>query len=383
MFFMKPSRLYFDYNATTPLAESVRDEIMRALELKNPSSSHSDGRAAAKEMAQARSKIANLIGCHPDEIIFTSGATEANNLAVGGLWESRPNETIDTIVTTSVEHDCVLRPLVRLQSKGAKVIKLKVDEKGELDLNEARKMITRQTLFVSAMLANNETGIVFPVHELAEIAHASGALLHVDAACGMGKLPFNFAKSNADLLSFSAHKFYGPKGIGALVIRKGVYLTPQILGGTHELGRRAGTENVSGILGLARALEFALEDLDTENSRLKALRDKLVASLKKIDSGLNVFENPNAQLAGTVNLSFPGLSGQLLLTSLDLEGVSVSHGSACHSGALTASRILLEMGVDKKLAEGAVRISFGRLTRDSDIDELIKIFKKVVPRIKS
>ncbi len=374
-------QLYFDYNATTPLAPQVKEILIESLsaDYKNPSSAHREGRLAKRKIDESREKIAFLLGCQEEEIVFTSGATEGNNAVLHLVGEQNKRKTI---VTTETEHDSVLKPLEFLKTKGFQVKTVYVNSKGETDLNEWKKLIDDQTALVSLMAVNNETGFIFPVQEVAEIAHNKGALFHTDSACAVGKIPLSFSQIDADFLTLSACKCYGPKGMGALIIKKGAPFIPWFKGGAHERGRRAGTLNVSGIAGLALALDFSLSDLKQETERQKRLRDKLKTGLKNIDRNV-IFHESDHQLPGTLHLAFPGLLGHTLLANLDLEGVSASFGSACQSGSLEVSRVLLAMGVDEKEAAGSIRLSFGRMTTEGEIEDLLKVFETVLRRMQT
>lgn len=377
-------RIYLDYNASTPLAPAVKKVLSQAIEnsYKNPSSLHHEGQVARARVEEARSMIAGLLGAEDQEVCFTSGATEAHNFLFQSLWARRPKGR-DKIITTAVEHDSVIKPLEYLQVQGAELCILSVNGRGELDSQEIAKVLDERTLCVSTMLANNETGIIFPVQELAGLAHAQGALFHTDVACAVGKIPLHFKTLGADFLSFSGQKFYAPQGIGALVINKKVpTLQPDLLGGPQERGRRAGTENVLGILALEQALAFVCDGMEVENRRLLDLRTRFKNGIKTIDSAAIFYENPAHQLAGTLNVYFPGIKGRLLVTRLDLEGVAASFGSACHAGVVEASRVLLNMGVPRGAAEGAIRLSFGRMTTSSEIDSALQILTKVVKELK-
>lgn len=378
------SRLYFDYNATTPLAPSVREALWVVLrdDMKNPSSVHAEGRQAKKIMEESREKFAREMDCLPDEIVFTGGATEANNAVFESVWETRPADR-NKIVTTLIEHDSVVKPLERLQKKGAVVETVTVNRQGEIDLAEFRSKIDSGTLLVSVMAANNETGVLFPIQKLSAIAHEQGAIFHTDAACAVGKTAVYFGEIDADFLTLAAHKFYGPKGVGALLVQKRAKFKPVFLGGLQETGYRAGTENLACIVGMAAALSFSTAGLDEENHRLCRLRKRLKERLWHIDPSVVFHENQSAQLPGTLNAAFSGLSGQTLLANLDLEGVAASHGSACQSGSLEISRILLAMGIPGEEVASSIRLSFGRMTTEEEVNGLLEIMKRVIGRMRN
>ncbi|MBI4411594.1 MAG: cysteine desulfurase [Deltaproteobacteria bacterium] len=381
-------RLYFDYNATTPLAPSVRQALQVALErnIKNPSSVHAEGREAKRLLDDCRRKTSGLLGCLPEEVCFLSGATEANNTVISSVWESRSQDRKSQgrskIVTLLVEHDSIVRSLEQFQKKGATVEVVGVNRYGDLDQEALERAVDERTLLVALMASNNETGIQFPVEKVCHLAHERGALFHTDVACTVGKAPFDFGRCGADFASLSAHKFYGPKGIGALLIRRGTKFSPVLVGGAQEFSRRAGTENLFGILGLSEALDFSLHGLERENERLTSLRRWLKEELLRLYEWVVFHEHPTRQLPGALNVAFPGFSGQTLLANLDLEGVAASHGSACQSGSLEVSRVLLAMGIPEEEALGSIRLSFGRMTTEGEVQELLEIMKRVLRRMK-
>lgn len=381
------NRLYFDYNATTPLAPIVKECLAQLVneDLKNPSSIHWEGQVARNKIQEARSQIASLLSCDTNELCFTSGATEAHNILFNALWENRPSHR-NKIITSSAEHDSVIKPLRGLQEKGAVLEVIPVNRFGEIDWKKYYDAIDEETLFVSIMAANNETGILFPVQELSNSAHQFGALFHTDAGCALGKIPFDFKKCGVDFASFSGHKFYAPKGIGGLVMRQGTDLPSLVLGGPQERGVRAGTENISGCLAMAVALNYACENLKEETNRLQKLRHQIIDGLSGLDSSIIVHENSEAsaesQLSGTLNIAFPYLDGQTLLAHLDLEGVAASHGSACHSGSQEISRVLLSMDIPEPEAKSSIRLSFGKMTTEEEVGQLLGVFEKVLGKMR-
>lgn len=371
------SRLYFDYNATTPVPPQVSEALLHALkqDWKNPSSVHQEGREARKVLEGARNRMAVCLGCLESEIILTSGATESNNAILSSVWEGR--EGRNRIIATAVEHESLLNPLKSLAKKGAEIHFLSVNQKGELNAAELEEVLNEKTLFLSVMMANNETGILFPVRQLAEKAHQKGILVHTDASCAGGKIPLSFKELGVDFLSLSGHKFYAPKGAGLLLAKEGLDFYPYLGGGPQEKGKRAGTENILGALGMEAGLDFALKDLDVENARLLHLRERL-SGLRKKDERIVFHESAVNQLPGTLNVAFPGNKGQTLLARLDLEGVCVSYGAACSSGSLEVSRVLLEMGIPEEEAAASLRISFGRMTTEEEVERLLKVFEKIM-----
>lgn len=371
--------LYFDTNATTPMPPVVQKAMKEALEagFGNPSSAHASGRAARAAVDGARVRVAAHLGCEAEEVVFTSGATEAHNALFHSLWKGRFKDR-NHIATTTVEHDSVIKPVRSLEAQGAIAHWLKVSPQGEIDSAQLSAILSDKLLFASVMLANNETGMVFPIQSIAAAVKKTGAFFHTDAACVIGKQPVSFKELGVDYLSLSGHKFYGPKGVGALIVRRGAPLEPYLEGGSQERGLRAGTVNVEGILGLAAGLDYALEGAHAEARRLSDLRERLKAGLKQISPQIEFHEKPGAQLPGTLNAAFPQMNSRTLLARLDLEGIAASAGSACHSGALEVSRVLLEMGFPESEAASSIRLSFGKTNPDADIDRLLAVFQKIL-----
>lgn len=373
-------RFYFDNNANTPLAPAARDAWICAIEqgINNPSCLHAEGREARRQLDQVRLQVASGLDCLPEEIYFSSGATEANNVLLNSVWEKRvPGR--NKIISSSVEHDSLFKPLMRLAEKGAEIIWIKTDAQGRLDEEGLMKALDARTLLVTLMAANNETGICFPIAKWAPQIRASGAFFHTDAACAVGKMPLSFRKLGVDFLSLSANKFYGPKGVGALLIHRGLEWEPTFLGGNQERGRRAGTENVEGITALGAALNFSLEGHEEENTRQWRLRRQIQEGLKQIKPDVIFHEGPEeAQLPGTLNVAFPGQRGEVLLARLDLEGVAASMGSACQSGVLKVSRVLLAMGIEEEEVDSSIRFSFGRMTTEADVEGLLGVLKRIL-----
>jgi len=369
---------YFDYNATTPVCPPALQALIDLSDLANSSSVHAAGRKAHALSDQARESFCKGIHCRSDELIVTAHGTEANNTVLFGLWNllgSKKNK----IIISAVEHDSVLKPALELQKRGAILLQMPVSKSGQVDLEWLDKNLDSQTLLVSVMLANNETGMIFPVREIAKRVHAQGALFHTDAACAVGKMSINFKDLEVDYLTFSAHKFYAPKGIGGLVIKKGSPYEPLLWGGGHERGRRAGTEDVARVFAMEKALQFSLNDFENEQQRLHLIRQKIISGIRSFFPTLKVHESSDGnQLSTTLNLAFPGQSGLSLLAALDLEGIQASFGSACHSGAMEVSRVLLSMGVLEEEAASSIRISFGRMTTEADVEDLLRAMRKVL-----
>jgi cysteine desulfurase len=373
--------VYLDNNATTMTAPEVV-EAMRAhwAELYgNPSSVHHFGGQIRKDVNRAREQVAALLGASTDEIVFTSGGSEANNQAIRGTLEAMAGRKRH-IITTRVEHPAVRGVFHYLEKQGYRLTEIPVNRDGDLDLAFLEQSITPDTGLVSVMWANNETGVVFPIDKIAEMVKARGAVFHTDAVQAAGKLPIDMRKVPIDLLTISAHKLHGPKGIGALYIRKGTKLTPLIIGGHQEGGKRAGTENVTGIVGMGRAAELALEHLGEETERVRGLRDKLEKGLLANCQGAVV--NGKHRLPNTLNISFEFIEGESILIMLDDLGISASSGSACTSGSLEPSHVLRAMGIPFTLAHGSIRFSLSRFNTGPEIDYVVENMPAIVDRLR-
>ncbi len=382
-------KVYLDYNATTPIDPRVLEEMMPYLteNFGNPSSIHSFGRAGKEALDKAREQVSQLLCASPKEIVFTSGGSESANFAIKSTALSSLREKGNHLITTKVEHECVLETLHFLQKQGWQVTYIGVDSEGLPDLDELRDSITDETVLVSCMYANNETGAISPIDKIAEIVKERGVVFHTDAVQAAGKIEIDLNKIPADLLSISAHKFYGPKSVGALFIRdsfsRQVSLPPLIHGGGQERGKRSGTENVAGIVGLGSASSLALSEMPGDASLITKLRDKLFQSLAQGIDGLKLNGSIEKMLWNTLNLSIEGAQGESLAMNLDVEGVAVSTGSACSEGAIDPSHVLSAMGLSRKDAASSVRISLGRFTDIEDIDYVASIFPKIVDRIRA
>jgi len=360
--------IYFDNNATTKVAEEVLDE-MKPLFCDlygNPSSMHTFGGQISHRMRKAREQVAALLGCEPSEIIFTSCGTESDNTAIKGALAAYPDKR--KVITTRVEHPAVLSVCRDLENLGYNVVELAVDKLGRLDLAELEDNLDDDTAIVSIMYANNETGVIFPIAQIAELVTDKGIVFHTDAVQAVGKITLNLSKSNIDLLSLSGHKLHGPKGVGVLYVKKGTRMSPFMIGGHQEAGRRAGTENVPGIVGLGKACELAAENLEEENSKVKYLRDKLENAILKScpDSRLN--GDKDHRLPNTTNISFEFIEGEAILLMLDRIGICASSGSACTSGSLEPSHVLRAMGVPFTAAHGSIRFSLSRYNTEQEVD---------------
>jgi len=377
--------IYFDNNATTPVAPEVFAAMRPFLESQfgNPSSAYSTGRVARNAIDDARRDVAELVGAaNPNEICFTSSGTESDNWAILGALEANPGKR--HIIVTRVEHDAVRKLCEKLEKNGCRVSWLDVDTDGMLDLAQLRSELCSDTAVVSTMLANNETGILFPVNEIGEIVKSrSDALFHVDGVNAVGKIPIDLRSSEIDLFSLSAHKFHGPKGIGALYIRSGVTLAPLLTGGGQENGKRPGTEAVHQIAGIGAAAKF-VSDL-SQMTQIASLRDRLESEiLDKIpNSILNGTSEPAKRLPNTSSISFEGINGEMILAQLDAHGICVSTGSACNSHNHTASAVLQAMNVPYSRAMGSIRFSLGRFNTTDDVDRLLVDLPVIVGELRS
>ncbi|MDA0989584.1 MAG: aminotransferase class V-fold PLP-dependent enzyme [Verrucomicrobia bacterium] len=373
-------KVYFDNNASTPVAPEVMDAMLPYFTESwgNPASLHSFGIQVRNAIDQARTQVANLVGAHPSDVIFTGGGTESNNLAIFGAWQA--NTTSGPLVTSRVEHPAVAQPIQALKKAGAEVIAIGVNPDGTLDTAGLTAALAKRPALVSLMWANNETGVCFPTAKLAEQIKASGALLHTDAVQAVGRQPVNLADTPIDLLSLSGHKLHGPKGVGALIVRKGTRLKSQLLGGGHENGLRAGTLNVPGIVGLGKACECAAATLVESMTTVAALRDELEAGLLAAFPGATANGATTERIPGTSNISFPGLEGESLLYHLDDAGISTSTGAACTSGRMEPSHVLLAMGLNPARAGASVRFSLSRYNTAAEVAYTIEQARAIADR---
>jgi cysteine desulfurase len=378
-------RTYFDHNATTPVDPGVLDEVTRVMrdEFGNASSVHHFGQRAKAVLDGARSATGGLLGAEPSEVVFTSGGTESDNFALRGAAEALEPTGRRHLIASSIEHEAVLVTLKAMARRGWKVTLLPVDATGIVSPDALRDAITDDTALVSVMHANNEIGTVQPVTELAAITHERGAVFHTDAVQSAGKLPLDVRTLGADLVSISAHKFYGPKGVGALWIRRGTRLTAVLTGGKHERSRRAGTENVAGIAGLGAAALLAVRKLEAEAARLGALRDRLETAVLARVPGTAVNGVRSPRVPNTTNISFDGIEAESLLIALDLEGFAVSTGSACSSGTLEPSHVLRAMGLPSHRTQNSIRISLGAGNTDQEVDAFLEKLPKVVGKLRT
>ncbi len=374
--------VYLDNNATTSVAPEVV-EVMQPFFTElwgNPSSMHYFGGQVARHIEAAREKVAALIGAHASEIVFTSCGTESDNTAIRGALEAAGPHT--RLITTRVEHAAVLGPSRHYKEHEGEVVELGVDASGQLDPAELRRALAKGPAVVSIMWANNETGVVFPIEQLAEITKQAGGVFHTDAVQAVGKLPIDLGKTPVDMLSLSGHKLHAPKGIGALYVRKGTKLNPFLLGGHQEGGRRGGTENVPYIVGLGKACELAAQHIQDEGVRVAALRDRLEEGLLKICPDTSVNGDRVNRLPNTSNISFQFIEGEGILYHMSDAGIAASSGSACTSGSLEPSHVIRAMGVPFTAAHGSIRFSLSRYNTEEEIDYVIKTLPPIVTRLR-
>ncbi|HIK14225.1 MAG TPA: cysteine desulfurase NifS [Leptolyngbyaceae cyanobacterium M33_DOE_097] len=373
--------IYLDNNATTKVDPAVLEAMLPYLteQYGNPSSMHSFGGRVGKVLKNARLQVASLLGAEESEVIFTSCGTEGNNTAIRAALAAQPDRK--HLITTQVEHACVLNLFKQLEKQGYTVTYLSVDSKGQVDLMELEAAITGNTALVSMMYANNETGTVFPVEQAGAIAQEYGATFHVDAVQVAGKLPLNLKASTIDLMTISGHKFHAPKGVGSLFVRRGFRFRPLLIGGHQERGRRAGTENVAGIIGLGKAAELAQQHL-ADVAQEKKLRDRLEKGLLTIpDTEVN--GDRKNRLPNTTNIGFKYIEGEAILLSLDQYGICASSGSACTSGSLEPSHVLRAMGLPYTTLHGSIRFSLSRYTTDAEIDRVLEVMPGIVERLRA
>ncbi len=377
-------KIYMDYNATTPLHPDVLDAMLPFLRgnFGNPSSIHWAGRDVKKYIEASREKVANLLNGDPSEIVFTGGGSESDNLAIKGAAFAL-REKGNHIITTQVEHPAVLNTCEYMEELGYEVTYLPVDHEGMIDLDELRASITNRTILLSVMYGNNETGTIFPIEEIGRIASDRGILFHTDAVQAVGKTSMDVNTLKIDLLSLSGHKLYGPKGVGSLYVKKGTRLTPLIHGGHQEGGRRAGTENTPGIVGLGKACEIANGDMEFQSGYLTKLRERLHEGIMEKLDHVVLNGHPEKRLPNTLNLGFKFVEGEALLIHLDLEGIAVSTGSACSSGSMGPSPVLTAMGIPPEVAQGSIRFTLGRDNTEEDIQHTVDVLPNIVSKLRS
>ena len=385
----KTRKVYIDYNATTPLMPEVKAAMIEDMDIYgNASSMHAAGRLAHARVEQARKAVGNLIGAVNGTIVFTSGGSEANNMVFQTMRRlaesiSDNSQPRNEFITTAIEHPCVLNSALNLKKEGFKVKILPVYENGKLKINELEKALSDKTLFVSVMAANNEIGTVQDIWEITALVKNAGAFMHIDAVQAVGKIPLNVNELGADYLTISSHKIYGPKGVGALYVKKDAPLFPLIHGGHQEDGLRAGTYNNTGILGFGKAAEIAAAEVDKYGIIISALRDRLRRGLEKNIPKIKINGHPKDMLPNTLNISFPGAEGESILLSMDMQGIEASTGSACASGSLEPSHVLLATGLSSELAHGSIRFSLGWGLTEYDIDYIIETLPPIIERLRA
>ncbi|MBZ5551367.1 MAG: aminotransferase class V-fold PLP-dependent enzyme [Acidobacteriia bacterium] len=378
------TRIYLDNNASTPMAPEVFEAMLPWLRENygNASSVHWYGQRAMAALESARQRVASLVSAAPQEIVFTSSGTEADNLAILGMSGARRNQG-HHLITSSIEHPAVLSGCRTLEKQGFDITYLGVDRDGLIQLEELRAAVRPETILISVMMANNETGVIQPVQEIVELARALHIPVHTDAVQAVGKIPVDVKSLGVDLLSLSAHKIHGPQGIGALYVRKGVGLTPMMVGGSQERKRRAGTENVAGAVGLGRAAELARQNSLSESPRVASLRDRFEHSVLTRCPHSQVNGHRWFRVANTSNLGFEAVDGEALLLALDMEGVAASMGAACSSGSLEPSHVLKAMGVRSEILRSSLRFSLSRFNTEEEIDRAAEIVCRTVEHVRS
>lgn len=377
-------KVYLDHSATTPVRKEVADLVVEYMVDKfgNPSSIHSFGREARKALDEARERLANLIGAEPKEIYFTSGGTESDNIAILGAAFANSKKG-KHIITSAIEHHAVMDPCKYLEKQGYEVTYLPVDDQGIISIADLEKAIKPETILITIMHVNNEIGTIQDIAPMAKLARDKGVLFHTDAVQSLGKIPVNVNELNVDMLSGSSHKIYGPKGVGVLYIRKGVKLDSIMYGGVQERKKRPGTENLSGIVGFGLAAELAGKEIDEENAKQSKLRNKLINGILENIPYTRLNGHPEKRIASNVNVSIEFVEGESLLLSLDMRGIGASSGSACTSGSLDPSHVLLAMGLSHEIAHGSLRMTLGRETTEEDIDYVLEVLPQVVDRLRA
>ena len=376
-------RVYLDNAATTKLIPEVLNEMMPYMTevYGNPSSPHYFGQQSGAAVDKARQQVAKAIGAEANEITFMSGGTEADNTAIRGIAE-RYSKRGKHIITSAVEHHAVLHTCQYLEKQGYEVTYLPVDEYGMVTVDQVRDAMREDTVLVTIMFANNEVGTIMPIAEIGALCRERGVFFHTDAVQAVGHVPIDVKAMNIDMLSMSAHKFHGPKGVGALYVRKGIIVPALILGGAQERNRRAGTENVPGIVGMGKAIELACDDLEEKGRKMMLLRDKLIREIPQRIPEVKLNGHPTKRLPNNVNFSIKYIEGESILLMLDLNGIAASSGSACTSGSLDPSHVLLAMGLTHEIAHGSVRMTLCDETTEEDIDYVLEVLPKVAERLR-
>ena len=377
-------KIYFDYNATTPVDRRVVEEMLPYFreDYGNPSSIHSFGSKAKAALDLSREKVAGLINVRPKEVIFTDGGSESNNYLIKGLALAL-NEKGNHVISTQIEHASAMETLKYLETIGFEVTYLSVDKNGIPDLNELKNSITDKTILISCIFANNETGVISPVEQIGKIARESGVMFHTDAVQALGKLRLDFSEMPVDAASFSSHKLYGPKGVGAAYLKSGLNPVSLLHGGGQEKGRRSGTENVPGIVGFGKACELTADSFAEECNRVDRLTESLWKHISKEIKGVRLNGGEADRISNTINISFEGVEGESLVMNLDLEGIAASTGSACSEGNVEPSHVLLAMGLTEQAAISSLRLSLGRFSTEKDIVRIASVLPGIVERIRT
>jgi cysteine desulfurase len=376
-------RIYLDHSATTPMDKEVLAEMLPYFTEKfgNPSSIHSYGREVKKAVEEAREKVAKAIGAQTQEIIFTSGGTEADNMAIKGVALANTKKG-KHIITSAVEHHAIIDTCKFMKQHGYEITYVPVDKEGIVRVEDIEAAIKEDTVLITIMHANNEIGTIQPIAEIGKLAKAKGIIFHTDAVQTIGKVPVNVDELNVDLLSISAHKFYGPKGVGALYIRKGTKLLPISQGGAQERKRRPGTENTPGIIGMGKAIELAMANLNYEIENITKLRNKLINGVLNTIPHVQLNGHAENRLPGNANFSFNFIEGESLLLSLDMKGIAGSSGSACTSGSLDPSHVLLAIGLSHEIAHGSLRLTLGKDNTEEHVDYVLQVLPEIVGKLR-
>ena len=380
--------IYLDNNATTPLHPQVKEVIIEAMELYgNPSSMHSFGRSSKEPINEARNKIANFLGATPEEIIFTASGSESDNTVIHNIfWNSldAKNSSKNHVITSSIEHPAILHTLKEYEKKGLLSVSfLPVDKYGTISTDDVKKAINKNTALITIMAANNEIGTIQPINEIGEIAKENNIYFHTDAVQAAGKISLNVKEINADFLTISGHKIYAPKGIGVLYVKKGIKINPLVYGGHHEKSRRAGTENTIGIIALGKAVEVVGQEMEEENKKLLFLKEKLKKGLLDNIPDIIINGHPENSLPNTLNVSFKYIEGESILLYSDLEGIAVSTGSACSTGSLEPSHVIMALEPDPERAHSSIRFSLGRENTNEDIDYVIEKLPPIIKNLRN
>lgn len=377
-------RIYLDHSATTATKQEVLEEMLPVFTdyFGNPSSVYSYGREAKKLVDQARMRVAKALGALPEEIFFTAGGSEADNWVLRGIARANKNKG-NHIITTVIEHHAILHTCEQLEKDGFKVTYLPVDSYGMISIDDLKAAITDETILISIMYANNEIGTIQPIDEIGKIAKERNIYFHTDAVQAVGNVKIDVKAQNIDMLSLSAHKFYGPKGVGALYVKKGTKILNLITGGGQERGKRAGTENVPGIVGLGKAIELATENIDSYNEKLLSLRKKLIDGVMEKIPYTRLNGHPEKRLPGNANFCFQFIEGESLLLNLDMKGIAASSGSACTSGSLDPSHVLLAIGLPHEIAHGSLRLTLGDENTKEDVDYVLEVLPEIVQRLRN